>query len=78
MVELVALLQSFTEAGGDYYSDRRLNQKLIDHYDDELVITDEIYISLDTSKKILRESYRSSGLSKEDIIYMCSMIISDE
>ena len=83
MPQLLALLHSFTEEGGDYYSDRRLKQKLIDHYGDELVITDDlgkqtIYTFLDTSKRILRQSHRDSGLSKEDIIDMCAMIISDE
>lgn len=60
-----------------------MKKKLIDSYGDELIVTDvpgeqTVYMFLDTSDRILHQTYHDSGLSKEDIMEKCSMIISDD
>ena len=96
ITELYELYESFSggggggscgNGGGDLYTQKRLHQRLIDHYGEEMVITcmsgkPTVYSFRDHSHRILREKWikdRKMDFSDtNDIIDLAASIIRDE
>lgn len=82
IIDLEKLMQKFS-ANRECYTAKHLKTKLQEHYGDSLIITSEhgketIYTFLDEASRILRDSYKATGLTAENIVDMAGTLIEDQ
>ena len=80
--DLISLLKKYSDEG-DYYTAKHLKVRLQEHYRDNLIITSEygketIYTFLNHGNAILRDRYKATGLSAEDIVDFAATLIDDQ
>ena len=81
--ELQEILNSHLSGGQEVYSYKHLKRKLLDHYGNSMIVTsrkgkETIFTFLDEGNSILREHYKFSGLTKEEVIDMAATLIADD
>ena len=80
--DLISLLKKYSDEG-DYYTAKHLKVRLQEHYRDNLIITSEygketIYTFLNHGNAILRDRYKATGISAEDIVDFAATLIVDQ
>ncbi|MES9880176.1 MAG: hypothetical protein ABW185_04765 [Sedimenticola sp.] len=80
--ELHELLEKFSH-DGEVYTTKQLSTKLQERYNEHMVITTEqgkntLYTFLNESNKILRDHYKATGITPEEIVDMAGTLIDDE
>ena len=82
IIDLEELVGKFSDSE-EHYSAKHLKRKLTEHYGDSLIVTcengkDTIYTFLDEANRILRNNYKATGRTPEDIVDMAATLIEDQ